>query len=61
MKNQIKESTSHHAPVYGLGLIGAIIYFISHAEGFIDGLIGVLKAFVWPAVLVYEALVSLGV
>jgi hypothetical protein len=60
MKDQIKQSTSHHAPVYGLGMIGALIYFISHASGFLDGLIGVFKAFVWPAVLVYEALAQLG-
>lgn len=42
--------------VYGLGLIGAVIYFIQNASGFSDGVIGVLKALVWPAFLVYEAL-----
>lgn len=41
--------------VYGLGLIGAAIYFISEATGFWAGVVGFLKALVWPAFLVYEA------
>ncbi|MBW6463324.1 MAG: hypothetical protein ACNA7Z_05240 [Dethiobacteria bacterium] len=42
--------------VYGLGFIGAAIYFISQATTFWVGVIGFLKALVWPAFLVYEAL-----
>ena len=47
--------------VYGMGFIGAAIYFISQATGFWVGVLGFLKAIVWPAFLVYEALKSLGV
>jgi hypothetical protein len=39
---------------YGLGLIGAAVYFIQHAHSFMDGLIGVLKAIIWPALVVYK-------
>jgi len=39
-----------------LGFIGAAIYYIMNAAGFCMGVVGVLKAIVWPAVLVYEAL-----
>ena len=46
---------------YGLGLIGAAVYFISQATSFWTGVIGVIKALVWPAIIVYEALKSLGV
>jgi hypothetical protein len=46
--------------VYGLGFIGAAIYFISQATTFWTGVLGFLKALVWPAFLVYEALKSLG-
>ena len=46
--------------VYGLGLIGALVYFIQHASSFSDGLYGVLKALFWPAVLIYKALQLLG-
>jgi len=41
--------------VYGLGLIGAAIYFISQATSFGMGVFGFLKALVWPALLVYQA------
>jgi hypothetical protein len=41
---------------YFLGLIGAMIYYIQAADGFWQGVLGVLKAFVWPAFLVYELL-----
>jgi hypothetical protein len=46
--------------VYGLGLIGAAIYFLMKATSFWMGVIGFLKAIVWPAFLVYEALKQLG-
>ncbi len=42
--------------VYGLGFIGAAIYFISHATGFWVGVLGLLKAIVWPVLLVYKLL-----
>ncbi len=41
--------------VYGMGFIGAVIYFISTATGFWMGVLGVLKAIVWPAFIVYKA------
>ena len=41
--------------VYGLGLIGALVYFVQQADGFAGFVLAVLKALVWPAVLVYEA------
>lgn len=46
--------------VYGLGFVGAVIYYISVATGFWVGVLGVLKACFWPAFLVYEALKFLG-
>ena len=41
---------------YGLGFIGALVYYLQHADTFYVGLIGVLKALVWPAFLVYKLL-----
>jgi len=40
--------------VYGLGFIGAVIYFIQHATSFGMGVLGFLKAIVWPAFIVYK-------
>ena len=47
--------------MYCLGVIGAAVYYISAATGFWNGVLGVLKALVWPAFLVYELLMYLGV
>lgn len=44
------------APVYGLGLIGAWVYYIGQATTFWMGVLGFLKGIVWPAMLVYELL-----
>lgn len=46
--------------VYGLGFVGAAVYYVSTATGFWMGVLGVLKAMVWPAFLVYGLLKSLG-
>lgn len=59
MKKEVQNNAQTNA-VYGVGLIGAVIYYISTATGFWVGLLGVLKALVWPAFLVFEALKSLG-
>lgn len=40
--------------VYGLGFVGALIYFIQTADGFWDGVLGVLQAIIWPVYLVLE-------
>ncbi|MDD3421284.1 MAG: hypothetical protein PHS47_03170 [Methanocellales archaeon] len=47
--------------IYGLGFIGAAFYFIGQATTFWMGVLGLLKAILWPAFLVYELLKYLGV
>jgi hypothetical protein len=46
--------------VYGLGFIGAAVYYIMHATGFWMGVLGILKAIVWPALVVFHLLEFLG-
>ncbi len=46
--------------VYGLGIIGAAIYYIQHAATITAGIIGILKALVWPVFVVYGILKFLG-
>jgi hypothetical protein len=46
--------------VYTLGLFGALVWYWRQASGARGHLIGVLKALVWPAFLVYEAFSALG-
>jgi hypothetical protein len=54
MKRDVNSNPAAGA-VYGLGLIGAAVFFISKAATFWAGVLGFLKAIVWPAFLVYEA------
>ncbi len=54
----MKKEVHGNAPagvVYVLGLIGAAVFFISQATSFWLGVLGFLKAIVWPSLLVYEA------
>ncbi len=46
--------------VYFFGFIGAAIYYISLASTFWVGVLGFLKAIVWPVFLVLEVLKYLG-
>lgn len=42
--------------VYGMGFIGAAIFFIQHATTFWMGVLGLLKAIIWPVLVVYKLL-----
>ena len=42
--------------IYGLAMIGAAVYYIRHAASFAGGVLGILKAIFWPAVLMYKVL-----
>lgn len=55
------QGNAQSGAVYGLGLIGAAIFYLTKATGFWMGVVGLLKALVWPAFLVYEAFKHFGV
>jgi hypothetical protein len=42
--------------VYGLGLIGAMVFYIQHAHGFWSVILAILKGLVWPAFVIYDLL-----
>ncbi len=48
-----RTAASASGGIYGLGFVGAAVYFIGHAATFWIGVLGFLKALVWPAFLVY--------
>lgn len=57
MPYQIKKRmTDQSSAIYGMAFIGALIYFLQHATSFWLGILGFLKALVWPAILVYNLL-----
>lgn len=45
--------------IYGLGVIGALFYFLSQATSFTLVLIGIVKSIFWPAVLMFKLLTIL--
>ncbi|MFP4523905.1 MAG: hypothetical protein ACLFO2_01120 [Candidatus Woesearchaeota archaeon] len=55
-----KHDCASMSALYGLGFIGAAIYYVTVATGFWNGVLGVLKALVWPAFLVFETFKFLG-
>jgi len=46
--------------VYFMAFVGAAIYYIQQATGFLEGVIGFIKAIFWPAMLVYRAFELMG-
>lgn len=55
-KNWKNNGGGPQGAAYGLGLIGALVYFMQHATSFQGGLLGILKAIIWPALVVYNLL-----
>ncbi len=46
--------------LYGLGFLGALGYYLTTATSLLGGVLGVIKAILWPAFLVYGLLKFLG-
>jgi hypothetical protein len=46
--------------IYGLGFIAALVYYLSTATSFWDGVAGFFEAVFWPAFLVYGVLKFIG-
>lgn len=55
-KKEVKIQSSSSDAVYGLGLIGAWVYYIGRAATNQERIQGFFKGLVWPAFLVYELL-----
>lgn len=54
-----KQSAASHGAqntVYGMGFIGALIYFVLHTSGFWGIVWAIVKAIFWPAFMVYKIL-----
>jgi hypothetical protein len=46
--------------VYGLGMIGALVYFLASAKTPADVVLAFGKAIIWPSLLVYRAFKAVG-
>lgn len=62
-KNTIKKNYYHHnggtGAIYGLGVVGALFYFLQNASTLGLIMIGIGKAFFWPAILMFKLLTYL--
>ncbi|MDD4938408.1 MAG: hypothetical protein PHX34_05405 [Candidatus Shapirobacteria bacterium] len=56
VKNHSCHPNKDPGAVYGLGLIGALFYFLSHATSFVTVLLGIVKAIFWPVLLIIKML-----
>ena len=45
--------------IYGLGVVGALFYFLQSANSFSTVMIGIGKAIFWPAILLFKLLTNL--
>lgn len=66
-KDKLKGVTVRHVSFNGgggvfylLGFLGALVYYISTADSFWDGVVGFFKALLWPGFLVFELFKFLG-
>ncbi len=56
MKEKIRyvtEKSGGGDAVYGLGMIGAFVYYMQSATTFGSVVLGILKAIVWPAFVIH--------
>ena len=62
VRQRIKDKKMHAScgGSYFLGMVGSAVYFISTSTGFWNGVLGLLKALVWPAFVVFYLLKFLG-
>ncbi len=65
MNHKKHKSHCHHHnngsnAIYGLGVIGALFYFLSKATTFGLVMVGIGKSIFWPAILMFKLLTYLG-
>lgn len=46
---------------YGIGGIGALVYYLQLADGFTEVVVAILKSIVWPAFVIYDLMKFLNV
>ncbi len=63
----VGDKMKHHACCHGsggalyfVGFLGALYYYLTTATSFLAGVIGLVKALLWPAFMVYGLLNYLG-
>jgi hypothetical protein len=55
-KSKMQYSNSAGGPVYFLGLVGSLVYFLQVADSLWSVLFAFVKAVFWPGFLIYDVL-----
>lgn len=50
---------SQNSAIYGLGVIGALFYFLQNAATFTAVIVGIFKSIFWPAFVLFRVLTEL--
>jgi hypothetical protein len=58
-RRRVKIVNKTTSGLYFLGFLGALVYYLQRAPTFWAGLVGIVKALFWPAILVYGLFQSL--
>lgn len=53
---KVVNNSHSSSAIYGLGIIGALFYFLQTSTSFWDGVLGIIYAIFWPAVILYKVL-----
>jgi hypothetical protein len=59
LKRHYHHSHGGSNAIYGLGMIGALFYFLQSATNFGAVMVGIGKAIFWPAILMFKLLAYL--
>jgi len=51
-----KDMGGSSGAIYGIGILGALVYYLMHATTFWMGIIGIFKAIFWPGFVLYRVL-----
>jgi len=61
MRTKVIKQAAPSGFIFFLAFIGAAIYFIQKSNGtFVEVLVGLLQAIVWPVYVMYNVLTALG-
>ena len=42
--------------IYFFAFLGVLVYYLQHAHSFMEGILGILKAIVWPGMITFKVL-----
>jgi len=52
----MKCCNSGSGAIYGLGVVGAAVYYLQHVTTLLAGAVGLVKAVFWPGVILYKVM-----